>query len=111
MDWQKYQDGTLSYSEIGTAGILKRKTLKSIEDADTSKSSDFAYPPPTGWSTPSGAGIHWKTSYSYYETQSSAGQLKSVASPDGKTSRTAYLSVNKTKSPFTITVGQDNLNG
>ena len=98
-DWTRHEDGTLSYREVAQTGPAQGKTVKTIEDADTSQTADFAYLPPTGWQTPVGAGLHRITEYQYHETQANAGELKATLHPDGRIERTAYHTINRAVDP------------
>ncbi|MDO4574991.1 MAG: RHS repeat-associated core domain-containing protein [Planctomycetia bacterium] len=53
--WQRDELGIITYHEYDAILGLEVRT---IQDVDTSKTSDFTTPVPDGWSTPTGAGKH-----------------------------------------------------
>jgi RHS repeat-associated protein len=55
--WFKDPDGFLRYTEYDTYSF---GIVKSITDVDTTKTTDF-FLKPTGWTTPTGGGLHLKT--------------------------------------------------
>ena len=60
--WQKDELGIITYYQYEPIRGLRTKT---IQDVNTSKTSDFTVSVPAGWSTVSGAGKHLVTEFEY----------------------------------------------
>jgi YD repeat-containing protein len=80
--WVKDQAGFISYLQYDdlTGGVVK-----SIQDVDTTQTSTFANLP-SGWSTPSGGGLHLTTTYQI----DALGRTTKVTHPDGRVDYTVY---------------------
>ncbi len=91
-DWTQHEDGTYSYTELGTGGARFGQVVKTIEDVNTNAfNTNF----PSGWTgTTSGANL--VTTFDYYDGAASPGLLKSVTAAGGRTSVYAYMCQSKT---------------
>jgi RHS repeat-associated protein len=80
--WSKDADGFLSYTAYDQAsGAI----TKQIQDVDTTQTSDFANLP-SGWSTPTGGGLHLKTLYE----NDNLGRTTKVTYPNGRVDYTVF---------------------
>src|SRR5262249_21609518 len=80
--WQKDGDGFLTYiAYSSTTGAV----VKTIQDVDTSHTSDCSGLP-SGWSTPSGGGLHLITTY----TVDGMGRPTQTTDPAGNVTYTVY---------------------
>src|SRR5262249_2946796 len=84
--WQKDADGFLSYTAYDQA---TGAVTKAIVDVDTSRTSDFSNLP-TGWSTPSGGGLHLLT----LRQVDSLGRTTKLTEPNGNVTCTVYNDTN-----------------
>jgi RHS repeat-associated protein len=80
--WQKDADGFIRYTEYDPATGAVTKT---ITDVDTSQTSDFTGLP-TGWSTPTGGGLHLKWVF----TVDSLGRVTKSTGPNGTVRYNVY---------------------
>ncbi|MDY3558363.1 RHS repeat-associated core domain-containing protein [Gemmata sp. JC673] len=80
--WAKDQAGVLSYTQYDT---LNGAVVKTITDVDTTQTGTFSGLP-SGWSTPSGAGLHLTTSYEV----DTLGRATKVTHPNGRVDYTVY---------------------
>jgi RHS repeat-associated protein len=80
--WMKDQAGFIRYVEYDT---LTGAILKDIVDVDTTQTGTFANLP-SGWSTPSGGGLHLTTTYEV----DSLGRATKVTHPNGRVDYTVY---------------------
>jgi len=80
--WHKDGDGFLHYTEYDTATSAVKK---SITDVDTTETSDF-HSLPSGWSTPSGGGLHLITQLEI----DGLGRATKVTAPQGNVTYTVY---------------------
>jgi RHS repeat-associated protein len=85
--WSKDADGFISYLEYDpkTGAVVK-----SIADVDTTETGDFIGLP-TGWSTPSGGGLHLKTQIEVDHL----GRPTKITYPNGRVDYTVYDDVNR----------------
>jgi RHS repeat-associated protein len=84
--WSKDGDGFLTYREYDAA---TGAVTKFIQDVDTTQTGDFSGLP-SGWSTPSGGGLHLKTLYEV----DSQGRTTKVTDPNGNITYTVYNDAN-----------------
>jgi hypothetical protein len=84
--WHKDADGFIDYTEYDQATGAVTKT---IADVDTTKTSDFMNLP-SGWTTPSGGGLHLKSLMSV----DSLGRPTKFTDPLGNVTYTVYLDTN-----------------
>ena len=84
--WRKDGDGFLHYTAFDT---VTGAVTKSIVDVDTTQTSDFANLP-SGWSTPSGGGLHLNTTM---EVDGLARTTK-LTDPNGNITYTVYKDTN-----------------
>src|SRR5262249_11273481 len=80
--WQKDGDGFIHYTEYDQATGAVAKT---IVDVNTSQTSDFTGLP-SGWSTPSGGGLHLKTLMEV----DSLGRTTKLTDPNGNITYTTF---------------------
>ncbi|MDY3560568.1 hypothetical protein R5W23_001812 [Gemmata sp. JC673] len=114
--WAKDQAGVLSYTQYDD---LTGAVVKTITDVNTSLTGTFANLP-SGWSTPSGAGLHLTTSYEV----DALGRATKVTHPNGRVDYAVYndaahevrtytgwdASTNRPTGPTTVT-REDRANG
>jgi YD repeat-containing protein len=80
--WHKDGDGFLTYNAYDdVTGAL----VKTITDVDTTRTSDFSNLP-TGWTTPTGGGLHLVTLYQV----DSLGRTVKMTDPNGNVTYTVY---------------------
>jgi hypothetical protein len=84
--WTKDPDGFLSYVQYDPA---TGAVVKTIDDVDTTKTSDFSNLP-TGWTTPTGGGLHLLTAI----TVDALSRPTQVTDPLGDITYTVYLDSN-----------------
>jgi RHS repeat-associated protein len=84
--WQKDADGFITYTAYGN---VTGAVVKTITDVNTSLSGDFTSLP-TGWTTPSGGGLHLITQYEV----DSLGRTTKVTNPAGNVTYTVYNDTN-----------------
>jgi hypothetical protein len=84
--WEKDPDGFINYTQYdqGSGAVVK-----SIRDVDTTKTSDFQNLP-SGWTTPSGGGLHLITTAAV----DLLGRSTQLADPLGNVSYTVYIDTN-----------------
>jgi RHS repeat-associated protein len=84
--WHKDADGFIDYTQYdqGSGAIVK-----TIKDVDTTKVSDFQNLP-SGWTTPSGGGLHLITTYAV----DPLGRTTQVTDPFGNVTYTVYIDTN-----------------
>ncbi|NLX57968.1 MAG: RHS repeat-associated core domain-containing protein [Phycisphaerae bacterium] len=93
VDWTKHEDGSYSYTELGTDFMDGGKVVTTIEDVNTSMVNLTTTGFPGGtqgdgtWPLRTGA-VHLVTTYDYYQggvsgTVPNVGQLRCVSHPDG----------------------------
>ena len=80
--WMKDAGGFIRYVEYDT---LTGAILKDIVDVDTTQTTTFSNLP-SGWSTPSGGGLHLTTTYEV----DSLGRATKVTHPNGRVDYTVY---------------------
>ncbi|VTR93557.1 rhs repeat-associated core domain-containing protein : YD repeat protein OS=Isosphaera pallida (strain ATCC 43644 / DSM 9630 / IS1B) GN=Isop_2419 PE=4 SV=1: VCBS: RHS_repeat [Gemmata massiliana] len=85
--WTKDQAGIISYAQYDT---LTGAVVKTITDVDTTQAGTFANLP-SGWSTPSGAGLHLTTTYEV----DALGRATKVTYPNGRVDYTVYNDANQ----------------
>ncbi|MDY3560564.1 hypothetical protein R5W23_001808, partial [Gemmata sp. JC673] len=114
--WAKDQAGVLSYTQYDD---LTGAVVKTITDVNTSLTGTFVNLP-SGWSTPSGAGLHLTTSYEV----DALGRATKVTHPNGRVDYAVYndaahevrtytgwdASTNRPTGPTTVT-REDRANG
>ncbi len=87
VEWQKDAGGFLTYTAYDSA---TGAVVKTITDVDTSRTSDFA-DLPSGWSTPSGGGLHLVTQCEV----DSQGRTTKLTDPNGNITYTVYNDANQ----------------
>ncbi len=80
--WSKDQAGFITYTQYDTA---TGAVIKTINDVDTTQTSTFANLP-SGWSTPSGGGLHLTSTYEV----DSLGRVTKETTPEGRVNYTVY---------------------
>ncbi len=80
--WHQDADGFLTYTAYDPATDA---VVKTIDDVDTARTGDFTGLP-SGWSTPSGGGLHLVTQY----TVDALGRTTKEVSPAGNVTYTVY---------------------
>jgi len=91
-DWTKHEDGTYSYTELGTGTWDRGQVTKTVEDVDDTA----GLTPPTGFDPPASGHLNLTTTYAYegeVDTTNhlASTRLKSVTAPDGRKTVYAYL--------------------
>ena len=84
--WTKDQGGFINYTQYDT---LTGAVTKTITDVDTTRTSDFTNLP-TGWTTPSGGGLHHITTYEV----DALGRVTKETTPEGRINYTVYDDAN-----------------
>jgi RHS repeat-associated protein len=84
--WTKDADGFITYTAYDQA---TGAVVKTITDVDTTRTSDFTGLP-SGWSTPSGGGLHLITQYQV----DSLGRTTKLTDPNGNITYTVYNDTN-----------------
>jgi RHS repeat-associated protein len=84
--WTKDGDGFINYTSYDPATGAVTKTIK---DVDTTRTGDFQNLP-SGWSTPSGGGLHLITSF----VVDGLGRPTQITDPNGQITYRVYLDIN-----------------
>ena len=82
LEWQKDEGGFLTYTQYD---VVTGAVTKAIADVDTTHTSDFT-DLPTGWSTPSGGGLHLITT----DETDGLGRVTKETSPAGRVDYFVY---------------------
>lgn len=83
LEWVKDEDGYIHYTRYQS---LHGSVDRTIVDVNTALTGDFANKP-SGWTTPSGGGLHLKTDYRI----DNLGRANKITYPNGNITHTVYL--------------------